>query len=295
MNQSSPVLSFSGITKNYNNLVALDDVSFEIPDKSVFAILGSNGSGKSTLMKILAGLITSWDGNIFFRGNSIKTKNTYLKNFGFIIEAPSFYEFLSAKKNLEIFSRLTETPKARINEVLDLVELLDRQLDLVSSYSYGMKQRLGIAQALLHDPSILVLDEPNNGLDPVGINKMANTIYKLNHSGKTICISTHSLNEVDRLCSDVVILKKGKVIANKHIKLTTRKKIYYRLETTNSKKAVEAIKGINGTTILSNQNSTIIFSQNKNEQPIINNSNFNNLDCIRSIHIESDLIRYFYV
>ena len=294
MNQPPSVLSFSRIKKKYNNLIALNDVSFEIPNKSVFAILGPNGSGKSTLIKILAGLITSWDGNIFYRGNSIKNKNKYLRNFGFIIETPSFYEFLSAKKNLEIFSRLTETPMVRITEVLDLVGLLDRQFDRVSSFSYGMKQRLGIAQTLLHNPSVLVLDEPNNGLDPIGITKMADTIYKLNHAGKTICISTHSLNEVDRLCSNVAILKKGKLIVTKHIKSGLKTKIFYRLETTNNEKALKAINGVNGTNILSNQNSTIIFSHKNNKTSILDNNTIKNLECIRSIHIESDLIEYFY-
>ena len=102
------------------------------------------------------------------------------------------------EKNLQIFCRLTETPFSRINEVLDIVDLLNRQFDKVSNFSYGMKQRLGIAQALLHDPKILILDEPNNGLDPVGVNKIADIVYRLKHEGKTICISTHSLNEVDR-------------------------------------------------------------------------------------------------
>ena len=201
----SSILTFENVSKNYGKLNALSNIQFEIPENSIFAILGPNGSGKSTLIRILAGLITSWNGNIFYKGNSIHNDKTYLKNFGFIVEDPSFYQYLSAIKNLKIFCRLTNTPFSRINEVLDLVDLLDRKYDKVSNYSYGMKQRLGIAQALLHDPKILILDEPNNGLDPIGVNQIADIIYKLNHDGKTICISTHSLTEVDRLCSDCLL------------------------------------------------------------------------------------------
>ena len=234
----SSILTFENVSKNYGKLNALSNIQFEIPENSIFAILGPNGSGKSTLIRILAGLITSWNGNIFYKGNSIHNDKNYLKNFGFIVEDPSFYQYLSAIKNLQIFCRLTNTPFSRINEVLDLVDLLDRKYDKVSNYSYGMKQRLGIAQALLHDPKILILDEPNNGLDPIGVNQIADIIYKLNHDGKTICISTHSLTEVDRLCSDVAILKEGKLIINKNIKTELKRKNFFRIEISDLSKAI---------------------------------------------------------
>ena len=291
----SSILTFENVSKNYGKLNALSNIQFEIPENSIFAILGPNGSGKSTLIRILAGLITSWNGNIFYKDNSIYNDKNYLKNFGFIIEDPSFYQYLSAIKNLQIFCRLTNTPFSRINEVLDLVDLLDRKYDKVSNYSYGMKQRLGIAQALLHDPKILILDEPNNGLDPIGVNQIADIIYKLNHDGKTICISTHSLTEVDRLCSDVAILKEGKLIINKNIKTELKRKNFFRIEISDLSKAIKVIKKIKGVSIISKQSNSIIVSQNAKNISLTENKNLKKFEYIQSVHTESNLIEHYYV
>jgi len=291
----SSILTFENVSKNYGKLNALSNIQFEIPENSIFAILGPNGSGKSTLIRILAGLITSWNGNIFYKGNSIHNDKNYLKNFGFIIEDPSFYQYLSAIKNLQIFCRLTNTPFSRINEVLDLVDLLDRKYDKVSNYSYGMKQRLGIAQALLHDPKILILDEPNNGLDPIGVNQIADIIYKLNHDGKKICISTHSLTEVDRLCSDVAILKEGKLIINKNIQTELKRKKFFRIEISDLSKAIKVIKKIKGVSIISKQSNSIIVSQNAKNISLTENKNLKKLEYIQSVHTESNLIEHYYV
>jgi|TARA_B100001540_G_scaffold1766_1_gene1625 ABC-2 type transport system ATP-binding protein len=291
----SSILTFENVSKNYGKLNALSNIQFEIPENSIFAILGPNGSGKSTLIRILAGLITSWNGNIFYKDNSIHNDKNYLKNFGFIVEDPSFYQYLSAIKNLQIFCRLTNTPFSRINEVLDLVDLLDRKYDKVSNYSYGMKQRLGIAQALLHDPKILILDEPNNGLDPIGVNQIADIIYKLNHDGKTICISTHSLTEVDRLCSDVAILKEGKLIINKNIKTELKRKNFFRIEISDLSKAIKVIKKIKGVSIISKQSNSIIVSQNAKNISLTENKNLKKFEYIQSVHTESNLIEHYYV
>ncbi len=291
----SSILTFENVSKNYGKLNALSNIQFEIPENSIFAILGPNGSGKSTLIRILAGLITSWNGNIFYKDNSIHNDKNYLKNFGFIVEDPSFYQYLSAIKNLQIFCRLTNTPFSRINEVLDLVDLLDRKYDKVSNYSYGMKQRLGIAQALLHDPKILILDEPNNGLDPIGVNQIADIIYKLNHDGKTICISTHSLTEVDRLCSDVAILKEGKLIINKNIKTELKRKNFFRIEISDLSKAIKVIKKIKGVSIISKQSNSIIVSQNAKNISLTENKNLKKFEYIKSVHTESNLIEHYYV
>ena len=291
----SSILTFENVSKNYGKLNALSNIQFEIPENSIFAILGPNGSGKSTLIRILAGLITSWNGNIFYKDNSIHNDKNYLKNFGFIVEDPSFYQYLSAIKNLQIFCRLTNTPFSRINEVLDLVDLLDRKYDKVSNYSYGMKQRLGIAQALLHDPKILILDEPNNGLDPIGVNQIADIIYKLNHDGKTICISTHSLTEVDRLCSDVAILKEGKLIINKNIQTELKRKKFFRIEISDLSKAIKVIKKIKGVSIISKQSNSIIVSQNAKNISLTENKNLTKFEYIQSVHTESNLIEHYYV
>jgi len=211
--KNNDLITLNNIIKNFEKSKALDDVSFSIPKNSIFGLLGPNGSGKSTLMRILSGLIIEWGGEIFFENQNIKlNQKKILQKCGFLIENPTFYEYLSARQNLSLLAKLSNSSDQSINNVLhdvDLVEDADRK---VGDFSYGMKQRLGIAQAILHNPDILFLDEPNNGLDPLGIREMNKTILKLHKKGKTICVSTHILNDVEELCSDVVILKEGKLI-----------------------------------------------------------------------------------
>ena len=284
MNEHNNRVSIKELSKNYNDLKALDKISFDIPSKSIFALLGPNGSGKSTLIKVLSKLIKEWDGDIFYNGESIKSNNNYIKNFGFIIEDPCFYEYLSAKKNLQIFSRLTNTPSERINAVLELVDLVNRANDKVSNFSYGMKQRLGIAQALLHDPEILVLDEPNNGLDPIGVNKMADLIYRLNQEGKTICISTHSLSEVDRLCSDVAILKEGKLLITKNIKKLSKNNKFYRLEVFDITSASNYIKTFSDVKIIAQENNILIISIDSSEPTNMLPMKLNDHASVKSVH-----------
>jgi len=209
----TPLVKFKTITKDFKNIRALNRVNLSIPENSIFGILGPNGSGKSTLMRILAGLIRSWSGEIEIRGNNYNSlNNEYIHQFGFLIEAPSFYEHLSAIDNLKIFSRLTNDSKM-VESVLETVKLTERGSDKVKTYSYGMKQRLGLAQCLLHNPKILIIDEPNNGLDPSGIREMSKIINDLQKRGKTVCISTHILSEVDDICTHVAVLKNGNLIS----------------------------------------------------------------------------------
>ena len=205
------ILEFKDISKRYDTVEALQSISFSIPENSIFGILGANGSGKSTFMKILPGLISDWSGEIYYKQELVKRDSMILKSdFGYLIESPTFYEYLSAQKNLEILSRISNVEKDRIDSVFKLVELSERSLDKVQTYSYGMKQRLGIAQALLHNPSVIVLDEPNNGLDPNGIDDMNRIIKRLKSEGKTICLSTHNLKDVEGLCTDFTVFNYGK-------------------------------------------------------------------------------------
>ena len=169
-----------------------------------------------------------------------------------------------------------------------------RKDQLVSTYSYGMKQRLGIAQALLHDPKILILDEPNNGLDPVGVNQIADIIYRLSHEGKTICISTHSLNEVDRLCTDVAIMKKGRLVVAKNIRSEKKVKRFFRIETFDTPFVLSRIKNFRGLSVLATQSNSIIVSQSARSIPLPENKSFNKIKSIKSIKPESDLIEYYY-
>ena len=243
---SSSSFSFQNVSKRFDSIMALDDISLKIPTNSIFGLLGPNGSGKSTLMRILAGLIKSWDGSIHIKDKSYNSESRWqLKNFGFLIEAPSFYEYLSAYDNLKIFSRLTNSRADSIDNVLRTVNLFDRKKDKVKTYSYGMKQRLGLAQSLLHDPDFLILDEPNNGLDPAGVREMSRIINKLQRNGKTICVSTHILSEVDTLCTHAAILKKGKQIASVELDDKYHNYNTYLLHVEEEKTIIEKFKGNN--------------------------------------------------
>ncbi len=218
------ILNFEKIEKSFGKIKALENVSFSVNKNSIHGILGPNGSGKSTLMRILSSLIKSWSGNIWLNDKKIqKNSNEYLKSFGFMIEEPSFYEFLSAEENLKILCRMIDCNFKSVENSLRRVDLFDWSEVKVKNFSYGMKQRLGIAQAILHDPEILILDEPNNGLDPKGISEMNKLIEGLQHEGKTICISTHILKDVEQLCDTVTVLKKGKIILNSSIKKLVKK------------------------------------------------------------------------
>ena len=214
MNKNN-LIDIVSVSKNFGKTKALNNLSFSIPENSVLGLLGPNGSGKSTLLRIISGLIKKWEGDIFFRENSIKIyPRQLLFKCGFLIENPTFYEYLTASQNLKILSRLTKNNSSKISEVLSDVDLDDAANIKVRKFSYGMKQRLGIAQAILHDPDILFLDEPSNGLDPLGIKEMNKTISNLHSRGKTIVVSTHIMQDVEELCSDIIVLKEGNLILN---------------------------------------------------------------------------------
>ena len=193
-------------------------------------------------MRILSGLIISWDGDIYLEGDSIRGSSTMLKRSGFLIEDPSFYEYLTAQQNLTMFSRLTNTDPVEIKKVLKKVDLLNEKDKKVSEYSYGMKQRLGIAQAILHDPDILFFDEPNNGLDPNGISTMNQTIDNLNKEGKTIFISTHILEHVKELCTHVIVLRDGKLVLDESMEDLIKNEDRYIIKLNNTQIAIDKLK-----------------------------------------------------
>ena len=230
---SSTLVKIEKVSKCFGNARVLNDVSFEIPKGSVLGILGPNGSGKSTLMRIIAGLIKTWDGSIYFDGKPIAEESMYLHRVGFLI-----YEHLTAAENLIMLSRLTNSPLDNIERLLKEVDLNGSEDKLVRNFSYGMKQRLGIAQAILNDPDILFLDEPSNGLDPHGIVQMNNTIVDLNKKGKTICLSTHVVEHVKDLCSHIIILKEGNLVLDDSIENLFENSNKYEIKS----KSIEAIK-----------------------------------------------------
>jgi ABC-2 type transport system ATP-binding protein len=288
------ILSFKNISKKFGNLIALNKISFDVPENSIYGILGANGSGKSTLMRILAGLINSWDGEIKYKNKCITyNSNNIISKFGFLIESPTFYEFLSAQHNLEILSRISNVDSSQIDNVLNIVNLSNRSQDLVKTYSYGMKQRLGLAQALLHDPQVLVLDEPNNGLDPKGIKDMSKLIRKLQKNGKTIFISTHILNEVEEICTHFTVLNKGNNIPTQDLAIIASNHNFFTIEVDNTRDALIHLENKDFITIHENNSNKITFHS---KDPINLNtiSNILGKDIrIKQLYKESNLINYF--
>jgi ABC-2 type transport system ATP-binding protein len=206
-----PILTITGVSKNYGKLTALDAVSFEVPAGAVFGILGPNGSGKTTLLSIILDVLHADTGKFSWFGNTPQTNNR--KQIGSLLETPNFYHYLSAVDNLKITQAISgRGNSADIDKVLEIVKLAERKKSKFSSYSLGMKQRLAIGAALLGNPDVLVFDEPTNGLDPVGIAEIRDLIQSLAAAGKTIIMASHLLDEVEKVCTHVAILKKGTLL-----------------------------------------------------------------------------------
>jgi ABC-2 type transport system ATP-binding protein len=183
-------------------------VSFEIKKGNVYGILGPNGSGKSTTLGIVLNVVNKTSGDFEWFEGELSTHDA-LKKVGAIIERPNFYPYMTAKENLELVCKIKGTPFEKVDEKLNLVGLLDRKNDKFKTFSLGMKQRLAIASALLNDPEILILDEPTNGLDPQGIRQIRDIIRVIASEGTTILLASHLLDEVEKVCSHVIVLQKG--------------------------------------------------------------------------------------
>jgi ABC-2 type transport system ATP-binding protein len=209
------ILTVENISKNYGHIKALKGVSFNVPKGSVFGVLGPNGSGKTTLLGIIMDVLKASGGTFSFAGNG--TQEEKRRRIGTLLETPNFYHYLNAVQNLKIAASIKQHGEEDIDRVLEVVNLSQRKFSGFSTYSLGMKQRLAIASALLGDPDILVLDEPTNGLDPVGIAEIRTLIKNLNKQGKTVIMASHLLDEVEKVCTHVAILKKGDLIATGHV------------------------------------------------------------------------------
>ncbi len=207
-------LATQGLAKRYGSRVALDGLDLRVPEGVVYGFLGPNGAGKTTTMRILTGLIRPDAGQVELLGRPFGRRDRRrLFEVGALIESPAFYPFLSGRENLRALAATgAPVPSARIDELLSLVNLHERAGDRVSGYSLGMKQRLGIAAALLSDPRLLLLDEPANGLDPAGIVGMRDTLRALAGAGKTGCVSSHIQSEVQQLVDVVGIIARGRLV-----------------------------------------------------------------------------------
>ena len=202
------ILTINNLTKHYGLVKAVNDLSFTIEKGNVYGILGSNGSGKSTTLGMVLNVVNPTSGNFHWFDGADTTHNA-LKKVGAIIERPNFYPYMTAAQNLQLVCKIKDVPSDKIQEKLEVVGLLDRMHSKFSTYSLGMKQRLAIASALLNDPEILILDEPTNGLDPQGIHQIREIIKKIAAGGTTILLASHLLDEVEKVCTHVVILRKG--------------------------------------------------------------------------------------
>ena len=202
------ILTLNNLTKHYGKVKAVNDLSFTIEKGNVYGILGPNGSGKSTTLGMVLNVVNSTSGVFQWFDGSDTTHNA-LKKVGAIIERPNFYPYMTAAQNLELVCTIKDVDPGKIEEKLEIVHLLDRKDSKFSTFSLGMKQRLAIASALLNDPEILILDEPTNGLDPQGIHQIREIIKTIASGGTTILLASHLLDEVEKVCSHVVIIRKG--------------------------------------------------------------------------------------
>jgi ABC-type multidrug transport system ATPase subunit len=209
------ILSLENIRKDYGRVQALKGVSFKVPKGTVFGILGPNGSGKTTMLGIIMDILKPTSGTYQLLGE-VPTE-VHRRQIGTFLETPNFYHYLSAERNLKIAAAIKGRGESDIPRVLEMVNLTQRKDSRFSTYSLGMKQRLAIASCLLGDPEVLILDEPTNGLDPVGIAEIRALIKKLHLEGKTIIMASHLLDEVEKVCTHVAILKKGELVATGNV------------------------------------------------------------------------------
>jgi ABC-type multidrug transport system ATPase subunit len=209
-NSVEAVLTTHNLTKHFGRITAVNNLNLEVKRGQVFGMLGPNGSGKTTTLGMLMGVVNATSGSFKWFGEPATP--AIRKKIGAVLEHPIFYPYLSGQKNLELNAMIKECPTENISRVLDIVELTERKDDKYKTYSLGMKQRLAIASALLNDPTVLILDEPTNGLDPMGIAEIRGLIKKIAENGKTIILASHLLDEVQKVCTHFCVLKKGNLV-----------------------------------------------------------------------------------
>ncbi len=243
---ATPIIRTVGLSKRYGRRLAVDDLDLEVPSGRVYGFLGPNGAGKTTCISLVLGLIAPTKGHVEMFGMDTRTHlSQALRRTGAILEGSAFYPDLSARDNLRIWGSISGGgEKRRILEVLDLVGLAERAGEKVRTYSLGMKQRLGLAAALLHDPELLILDEPTNGLDPAGIREFRALIRQLGSAGKTVFVSSHLLGEVEQMCDEVAIINNGRLITRGTVSEIVKRGAVLEMITTDFVKATEVLTAI---------------------------------------------------
>jgi ABC-type multidrug transport system ATPase subunit len=240
-------IELKAISKKFKHFTAVNELSLSVNEGEIYGFLGPNGSGKSTTLRMMMGLIKPTSGEITLFNKSLKEeRSVIMQQVGCMIEKPDFYGYLTAKENLQLFARanLLSLKQKDYNNLFEMVGLLGREKDKVKTFSHGMKQRLGLAQTLIHDPSLIILDEPNTGLDPQGIIDLRLLMIRLNKErNKTIIFSSHILNEVQEICTSMVVINKGKsVVEGQVADLLSHERLHVALEVTDLEKLITKFK-----------------------------------------------------
>ncbi|WP_412475948.1 ABC transporter ATP-binding protein [Flavobacterium sp. TBRC 19031] len=236
----STILSIKNLHKRYGKIHAVNNVSLEIQKGNVYGILGPNGSGKSTTLGIVLNVVNKTSGEYYWFDGNMPTHDA-LKKVGAIIERPNFYPYMTAKENLELVCKIKGINYSKIEEKLEIVGLSDRKDSKFKTFSLGMKQRLAIASALLNDPEILILDEPTNGLDPQGIHQIRDIIKFIASQGTTILLASHLLDEVEKVCSHVLVLRYGEILYNGTVDGMIAHEGYFELQADHIDKLIEIL------------------------------------------------------
>ena len=248
------ILETIGLTKNFGRRRAVDDLSLQVFEGDIYGFLGPNGAGKSTTIRMLTGLVRPKHGTASLLGRDIRAQHTQaLKEVGALVELPAFYKYMTASQNLKLLSRMSGScDEKRIDQVLDTVGLFDRRNDKVKSFSHGMQQRLGIGQALLPDPKLIILDEPTSGLDPQGMRDVRELILRLaKDEKKTIFLSSHLLHEVEQVCTRVGIINHGKLIAEGDVKNLLQREVHaVEFKVSDGEKAAGAARKVDSIEVL---------------------------------------------
>ncbi|MEG9296929.1 ABC transporter ATP-binding protein [Mangrovibacillus sp. Mu-81] len=265
------IVKLQNVSKVIKGKKIIDDLSFDVFEGEVFGFLGPNGAGKTTTIRMIVGLMSISEGDVVISGKSIKKDfEGAIASVGAIVENPELYKFMSGYKNLQHFARMQNgITKERINEVVELVGLTDRIHDKVKTYSLGMRQRLGLAQCLLHRPKILILDEPTNGLDPAGIREIRAYIRKLaQEEGMAVIVSSHLLSEMEMMCDRIGIIQKGKLIDVQTVRdFVDGKELVYQFEVNNEEKARVAMNAFNPSLVFDVKSNKLQTSITKEQVP----------------------------
>ncbi len=293
------IVEIKHLKKHFGKFQAVTDVSFDVFRGDVFGFLGPNGAGKSTTIRAMLSLIKASGGELKLFGKDLsKDRNYILQRIGCIVEKPDFYKYLSAEKNIEIFARLSgmNVTKSKVHEIIEFVGLKGREKDKLSGFSHGMKQRLGIAQTLIHDPELIILDEPTTGLDPQGIIDIRNLILQLkNERNKTVLLSSHILSEIELIANRMVIIAKGKTIVQGSVKdLLNAQELIVAFTVDDIEKAKSLLQKVNMNELIDNTDkNSLLLHISQEKIPVVNKLFCENGINVYSIEAKRKLEDYF--